>query len=162
MKMDMQWLLFLWTVFADALFVICLAWVSICDLTRRIISNRIILVLATLGLLNLAGQILISQAWWMYPAGLLTGLPFYAAWLKGKIGAGDVKLIAVCGLYLGLISSLAGMIVLLVILTVIGLGLWIKTRSLRHKLPLGTMIALAFALIATSRYWIELLCWRML
>lgn len=160
--MEMQWLLFLWTVFADALFVICLAWVSISDLTRRIIPNRIILVLAILGLLNLAGHIIIGQIWWMYPGGILIGLPFFAAWLKGKFGAGDVKLIAACGLYLGLISSLAGMLVLLVILTVIGLGLWIKTRSLKHKLPLGPMIALAFTLIATGRYWIELLCWRML
>jgi Flp pilus assembly protein protease CpaA len=161
MNMDMQWLTFLWTVFADALFVICLAWVSICDLTRRIIPNRIILVLAVLGLLNLAVQIIIDQIWWMYPAGILAGLPFFAAWLKGKIGAGDVKLIAVCGLYLGLISSLAGMLVLLIILAAVGLSLWIKTRSLRYKLPLGPMIALAFAIAATGRYWAELLCWRM-
>lgn len=159
MKMEMQWLL-LWTVFADALFVICLAWVSICDLTMRIIPNRTILVLVVLGTLNLAGHIIIGQACWMYPAGLLIGLPFFLAWLKGKIGAGDVKLIAACGLYLGLISSLAGMLILLVILTVIGLGLWIKTRTLKHKLPLGPMIALAFALTATGKYWIELLCWR--
>lgn len=50
---------------------------------------------------------------WRYPAGILLTLPFYYVWTKGDIGAGDVKLIADCGFYLGLTHTLLSFVFML-------------------------------------------------
>ncbi|WP_339192343.1 prepilin peptidase [Paenibacillus sp. FSL E2-0230] len=73
-----------------------LLWASFCDLNSKQIPNMIPLAIFLVGLLHFSPLFSI--------AGLLcTGLPYWigAIGSDGKIGGGDIKLMAACGFVLG-------------------------------------------------------------
>lgn len=144
--MNLNLLLDVWGVLAGVLFLALLAWVSFTDIKKRIISNQAVLVLMVLGLLNLLLAVCQSQIWWMYPAGMLIALPFLFAWLRGLMGAGDVKLILVCGLFLGMPSGIAMIGMMLIILIGIAVYLAARCKSMKTRIPLGPVIAAAAAI----------------
>lgn len=145
--MNLKLLLIIWGVLAGALFLAGLGWTSVTDIRKRLIPNQAILAMLLLGLLNMGLAIFLQQAWWLYPAGLLIALPFLGAWLRGWMGAGDVKLMLSCGFFLGLPASLAMIALMLVLLIVIAICLAITRRSMKTKIPLGPVIAAACAVV---------------
>lgn len=90
------------TQLAGALFVALLALAAHGDLRSRRIPNRLVLVIAVVGLVAattvLAGPVGGRRAALGLVAGLGLWLPL---WLLGALGAGDVKLAAACGAWLG-------------------------------------------------------------
>jgi leader peptidase (prepilin peptidase) / N-methyltransferase len=125
-------------------FVATLAAVTLTDLERRIIPNRILLVSAILGIAIAAlgdPASLLARAIWGAAAG---GLLLLAALAHPKgMGMGDVKLAAVMGLYLEravapalLVGFLAGALV--------GVGLMLREGAAARKLgvPFGPFLAL--------------------
>ena len=145
--MNLKFLLDIWGVLAGALFLACLAWISVNDIRKRLIPNQAILAMLLLEILNLGLAIILEQTWWVYPAGLLIALPFLGAWLRGWMGAGDVKLILACGFFLGLPASLAMIALMLLLLIVIAICLAVRHRSMKTKIPLGPVIATACAVV---------------
>lgn len=141
--MNLKLLLEIWGVLAGALFLACLAWVSVTDIRKRLIPNQAILAMLLLGIFNMGLAIFLQQTWWLYPAGLLIALPFLGAWLRGWMGAGDVKLIIACGFFLGLPASLVMIALMLVLLIVIAICLAVRHRSMKTRIPLGPVIATA-------------------
>ncbi|MER8850140.1 prepilin peptidase [Mesorhizobium australicum] len=88
-----------------ALAIPLLAWIAWFDFTMQKIANRDVLLLLCLG----AGSPLLlslqSGSWWdmglSAMAGLLLFVALFPFWALGKIGAGDVKLMAVVPLLIG-------------------------------------------------------------
>lgn len=132
-----------WGVLAGALFICLLAWVSITDATKRHIPNLAILIMLIIGILNTVIAAISGQAWWWYPAGTMISLPFLLLWFRGKMGAGDAKLMLACGLFLGLQASLLMAGWMLVILLIIAAYLYTRKKSLKTQIPLGPAITLA-------------------
>ena len=138
-----------WGVLAGALFICLLAWVSITDATKRNIPNLAILIMLIIGILNTVIAAISGQVWWWYPAGTMIALPFLLLWLRGKMGAGDAKLMLACGLFLGLQASLLMAGLMLVILLIIAGYLYFKQMSLKTQIPLGPAISLASGIMIT-------------
>ena len=141
MNTDMIYMV--WGVLAGALFICLLAWVSIMDATKRKIPNWAVLTMLIMGILNTVIAAISGQAWWWYTAGTMIALPFLLLWFRGKVGAGDAKLMLACGLFLGLQASLLMAGLMLVILLVIAAYLYFKQMSLKTRIPLGPVISLA-------------------
>ena len=141
--MNTEMICTVWGVLAGALFICLLAWISITDATKRNIPNGAILIMLIIGILNTVIAAISGQVWWWYPAGTMIALPFLLLWLRGKMGAGDAKLMLVCGLFLGLQASLLMAGLMLAILLVIAAYLHFKHKSLNTQIPLGPVIALA-------------------
>ena len=154
--MNVNLLLEVWGVLAGALFLALLAFVSVTDMQKRLIPNQAVLILLILGLLNMGSAAYQDQVWWQYPAGLLIALPFLLAWMRGGMGAGDVKLIMTCGLFLGLPAGIAIIGMMLIILVGIAVYLGIRRRSMKTRIPLGPVIAAAAA-AASIPYMIRVL-----
>ena len=86
------------------LFSCLLLAASVWDIRKRIIPDSICLAIAVVGLLT------------FHPAklfGMLLGLPFLIAALvkEGGMGGGDVKLVAACGLVLGISAGSIGLVI---------------------------------------------------
>lgn len=79
-----------------------IAWV---DFTTQKISNRDVLLLLCLGLGSLQFLSILSGSWWDMYLGALAGLVLFIAlfpfWALRKVGAGDVKLMAVTPFLIG-------------------------------------------------------------
>ena len=147
--MNIEMIYTVWGVLAGALFICLLAWVSITDATKRNIPNGAILIMLIIGILNTVIAAISGQVWWWYLAGTMIALPFLLLWLRGKMGAGDAKLMLVCGLFLGLQASLLMAGLMLVILLIIAAYLYAKQMSLKMQAPLGPVIALASGIMIT-------------
>ena len=147
--MNTEMIYTVWGVLAGALFICLLAWVSITDATKRNIPNGAILIMLIVGILNTVIAAISGQVWWWYPAGTMIALPFLLLWFRGKLGAGDAKLILTCGLFLGLQASLLMSGLMLVILLVIAAYLYANQKSLKTRIPLGPAISLASGIIIT-------------
>ena len=141
--MNTEMIYTVWGVLAGALFICLLAWVSISDVTKRNIPNLAILIMLIIGILNTVIAAISGQTWWWYPTGIMIALPFLLLWFRGKMGAGDAKLMLTCGLFLGLQASLLMAGLMLVILLIIAAYLYAKKRSLKTRIPLGPVISLA-------------------
>jgi len=141
--MNTEMIYTVWGVLAGALFICLLAWVSITDATKRNIPNLAILIMLIIGILNTVIAAISDQAWWWHPAGIMIALPFLLLWFRGKMGAGDAKLMLACGLFLGLQASLLMAGLMLVILLIIAGYLYARKKSLKTQIPLGPVIALA-------------------
>lgn len=96
------------------LFIVLMLMAAVVDCKKHLIPDRISLGIAITGLLCfLPGKLL----------GILAALPFLIAAMKGQMGGGDVKLVAACGLVLGLWGTLMG--------CVIGLGILLFLHGCR-------------------------------
>ena len=89
------------------LFCLLLIAASAVDIKRREIPDGISLCMTGLALWGLCPENLL---------GILAALPFLIAALNGGMGGGDVKLVASCGLVVGLPGTLFGSILGLIIL----------------------------------------------
>ncbi|CAN7710925.1 prepilin peptidase [Mesorhizobium sp. LjRoot246] len=82
-----------------------LAWIGWLDFTTQKISNRDVLLLLCLGAGGLLLLSLQTGSWWDMGLSALAGLLLFAAlfpfWVLRKVGAGDVKLIAVVPFLIG-------------------------------------------------------------
>jgi len=141
----------------DALFLCLLLWCSISDMRKRTISNYLIVALMCLGLAHTVDALLAGVAWWQYAAGVLLSIPFFIVWLRNGMGAGDVKLIAAVGLYLGLMNTLAAFVLMIPIFP--GLLAWsrLKHKTLKWRIPLAPMISAGAAVAILLGYLLELL-----
>lgn len=85
------------------LFFSLLSLAAASDLKKRIIPDRLSLLLAAVSLVP-PGQV--------HPAGMLVALPLFLAGITtGGIGGGDVKIVMACGLVLGTGKAAAGLFV---------------------------------------------------
>jgi prepilin signal peptidase PulO-like enzyme (type II secretory pathway) len=129
---------------ADSVFVAMLAVVTVTDLRRRLIPNRVLGTAAALGLPLLAGADPAALPGRL-AAALAAGGVFLAIALArpGGFGLGDVKLIAAMGLFLGS-GVLGAVLVALLGASLAGLVLFIRHGSAAAKLmiPFGPFLAI--------------------
>lgn len=122
-----------------ALFVSLLLCSSLHDLKTRQIPNALPILLLLVGVLRFS---FISA----FLGLLLTGLPYLlgAICSKGKIGGGDIKLMAACGFVLGpvygTLQSIIGLT--LVLVTALGIGFRSGFHTAKHTaLPLAPYLS---------------------
>ena len=110
-----------------------IAWV---DFTAQKISNRDVLVLLCLGLGSLQFLSILVGSWWDMGLSALAGLVLFLAlfpfWALGKVGAGDVKMMAVMPLLIGG----SGLVVFSLLLLVFALATALIVKS-PFLLPAG-------------------------
>lgn len=128
-------------ILMDAFFIAVLVWCACTDIKTRTVSNLSVALLLGLGLMHMAYMLLIGSSWWQYPAALLFSVPFFVAWMKNNMGAGDVKLIMGIGLYLGVPGMFAAFILMLPALAALMVYSWIKNRTLRCHIPFAPVLA---------------------
>lgn len=120
-------------------FILLLLFASLCDLRTRQIPNSLSLAIVVVGLLNFSPCTSL-------PGLIITGLPylFAAIFSGGKIGGGDIKLMAACGFVLGpLYGTLQSILSLsLVLLFSIGISFHSGFRVTKQTtLPLAPFLA---------------------
>ena len=131
----------IWGILMDAFFIAVLLWCSYTDLKKRTVSNLSIAVLLCLGLVHTVLVIMTGSSWWVYPAGMLLSIPFFIAWVKDRMGGGDVKLIMAIGIYLGLSDTLVAFVLTAPILAFLILTVWVKHRTVIFSIPFVSVIA---------------------
>lgn len=122
------------------LFLVLLSAVSVCDIKRREIPDRLQAAMALSALLDFSPADL---------AGILTALPYLLAVLAGPetegIGGGDIKFAAAAGIVLGLPAGLAASAIGLTGFIVYGLACSAMKRSRgnagKAAYPLGPFLA---------------------
>ncbi|MER8406448.1 prepilin peptidase [Mesorhizobium sp. M1307] len=102
----------------EGLAVSLLARIAWLDFTTQKISNRDVLLLLCLGLGSLQFMSILTGSWWDMGlsalAGLLLFLALFPFWAMRKVGAGDVKLMAVVSFLIGGSGLLVFSVLLLV------------------------------------------------
>jgi Flp pilus assembly protein protease CpaA len=142
-------MLFMAGILTDALFIALLAWCGVSDLKKREIPNTAILLMLGLGAAHMVISACLGCPWYEYPLGTLLAVPFFIAWTKGLFGGGDVKLVFVMGLYLGLSLTLAAMAFTVVACVGLLLWLWAGKRSVKTRIALAPVLSLgALAAVA--------------
>lgn len=128
-------------ILMDAFFIVLLLWCSYTDIRERIVSNVTIALLLCLGIAHTVFMALVGSTWWTYPAGMVLAVPLFLTWLKGHIGAGDVKLVLVIGLYLGLLNTVIAFTLMVPLLVILMVRSQIKTNTIKGAIPLAPVLA---------------------
>lgn len=128
-------------ILMDAFFMAMLLWCSYTDIRKRIVSNMTVILLLCLGIAHTAFMALAGSPWWTYPAGMVLVVPFLLAWLRGHMGAGDVKLVIAIGLYLGLLNTVVAFVMMVPLLVVLMTRSEIKTKTFKGAIPLAPVLA---------------------
>jgi Flp pilus assembly protein protease CpaA len=128
-------------ILMDAFFIALLLWCSYTDLRKRIVSNVTIALLLCLGIARTVFVALAGSSWWTYPAGMVLVVLFLFAWLRGHMGAGDVKLVLSIGLYLGLLNTVIAFALMVPLLVILMVRSQIKTMTLKGTIPLAPVLA---------------------
>ena len=121
-----------------------LAVVTVTDLRRRVIPNRVLLAAAAVGMPPLAladaGSLPAHLAAALLAGGAFLGL---AVARPGGFGLGDVKLIAAMGLFLGE-AVLAAVLVALLTGSLFGLALCLRhgAAAIKWTIPFGPFLAI--------------------
>jgi len=139
-------------ILMDAFFIALLVVCSIADLKSRIVPNVIVLLLVCLDIAHVSWMISTNSTWWTYPAGLILAVPFFVGWLRGGIGAGDVKVLISVGLYLGLQNSLIAFAFMIPILAVLMIRSWIKNTTVKCRIPFAPVITIGATSAVLLRY----------
>ena len=118
-------------------FALLLCAASVFDLRRRIIPDTLNLAIAASALLCFSPV----RLW-----GLFIALPFLlAAVLWGGIGGGDIKLMAACGLVLGLpkglLAAMAGLSLLLFYVAIYQILCRVQRREAKKAFPLAPFLS---------------------
>ena len=129
-------------IVAGALFTVILVVAAIGDFRTRRIPNRLVALLAVLGLAySIAAQPVLSGAL-RGVEGLLLGLvcwlPFY---VLGWLGAGDVKLFAAAGAWLGPVGAVEGALVGACAGALLALVWMIRSRGVKRTTEMLGMAA---------------------
>ena len=139
-------------ILMDAFFIALLIWCAYTDTHTRAVPNTAVVLLLCLGLVHTVLVGLSGSAWWPYPAGLALAIPFFIVWLKGGIGAGDVKLLMGIGLYLGLAGTLISFALMLPMLIVCMIHSLRKNGTLSHAIPFAPVLALGAGTAVIAGY----------
>lgn len=145
----------IWGILMDAFFVAVLLWCSYTDLKSRTVSNLSVALLLCLGLVHTVLVVLSGSTWWVYPAGMLLGIPFFFAWLKGGMGGGDVKLTIVIGLYIGFWDTFVTFLFIFLVLVIILVSSRIINGTVKLRVPFVPVIVYGVActkLLYLSRF----------
>ena len=134
--------------------MICISWL---DWKHRIIPNRLVAILLALSIVQLFLQSHAGQSIWIDLFALLPGLIFIPAWIQGKIGAGDIKLLLVCGLFLGWPAAFSMVLLLLILVLFSAAYFLVRKRTLRIRFPLGPLICTAATLIHFTKYLLSMI-----
>ena len=129
-------------ILMDAFFIALLVWCSYTDIRKRTVSNVSVILMLCLGIAHTVLMGLAGNTWWTYPAGMAVAVPFYVAWLRGQMGAGDVKLIMGICLYLGVLNTLIAFALMVPALIGLMVRLWIKTKTFKRAIPFAPVLAL--------------------
>ena len=138
-------------IFAGVVFTAILLAAAAGDLRTRRIPNRLVLLLAVLGVIYSVAAGPVIEGFTRAGGGLLTGLgiwlPFYAL---GWLGAGDVKLFAAAGTWLGPMGALEGAVMGALAGAVLALGWMVKERGMRGTVEVIGMSAETPSLLTPS------------
>lgn len=103
----------------DALFLMFLIWCADSDQRRRTIPNQAMVGLCALGLVQIGYALGLGAPVWVHLAAIpLLGI-LYLCWTRDLLGGGDVKLMALICLYLGLGHALIAFEICLAVLCAI-------------------------------------------
>lgn len=130
-----------WGILMDAFFIALLLWCSYTDIRERTVSNMTVILLLCFGIAHAVFMSLTGSSWWTYPAEMILAVPFFLAWLRGHMGAGDVKLVLAIGLYLGLLNTVIAFALMVPLLAILMIRSQIKTRTLKGAIPLAPVLA---------------------
>lgn len=130
------------SILMDAFFIALLAWCAYTDIRTRTVSNMSVILLLCLVLIHTVLQIISGSAWWAYPAGLALCIPFFIAWLKNVMGAGDVKLLMGISVYLGLFYTLIAFVLMVLVMTILIIRSWVQKKTLKQRIPFAPVLAL--------------------
>ena len=141
-----------------SLWAACAAFAAavVTDLRHRVVPNAIpLILLALFALLVLTGEAPTPGSWWAHVAiGAAFLLAGFGLYLTGKFGAGDAKLMAAAGLWVGpaelstfLFSLAAGAFAL----SLVALLPFATTRRWRTELPFAVAIVPAVAAVLVPR-----------
>jgi len=128
-------------ILTDAFFITLLIWCAYTDIRKRTVPNTAVVLLISLGLAHTVLIRLSGSAWWPYPAGLTLAVTFFIVWLKGGMGAGDVKLLMGIGLYLGLAGILMSFVLMLPCMAILLIHSWIRYKTLKTTIPFAPVLA---------------------
>jgi len=135
------------TVLIGAVFLVLMVRISWLDWKHRIIPNRLVAILLALSIVQLLVQSHVGQSIWINLLALLPGLIFIPAWIQGKIGAGDIKLLLVCGLFLGWPAAFSMVLTLLILVLFLAAYFLICKQTLHIRFPFGPLICASATLI---------------
>lgn len=118
-------------------FVALLCAASVVDLKHRIIPDWLNLMIASISLLCFSPEQLL---------GIFVALPFLlAAVFFGGMGGGDIKLMAACGLMLGLpkglLAAMAGLSLLLIYVAIYRIVCKVQRREAKKAFPLAPFLS---------------------
>lgn len=150
--MNQEILLLLGSVLLDALFICLLAWASISDVWKRIIPNTAVLLILLAAICKTVLMATSGSVWWIYPAGLILIIPFIVFWNRGWMGAGDSKLIGVCGFYLSIYGGLMMLAIFAGWLLITMAFMNFRRIDHRARVPLAPLISLSAALTLLIGY----------
>lgn len=140
------------TGLTSAVFLVLMARISWLDWKHRIIPNRLIAMLLALSIVQLLLQSHAGQSIWINLLALLPGLIFIPAWIQGKIGAGDIKLLLVCGLFLGWPAAFSMVLTLLILVLFSAAYFLICKQTLHIRFPVGPLVCTSVTLIHFTKY----------
>lgn len=135
------------TGLTSAVFLVLMARISWLDWKHRIIPNRLIALLLALSIVQLLLKSHAGQSIWINLLALLPGMIFIPTWIQGKIGAGDIKLLLVCGLFLGWPGAFSMVLTLLILMLFSAAYYLIQKQTLHIQFPLGPLICTSATLI---------------
>lgn len=119
------------------IFALLLCAASVTDLTKRIVPNRFCLGIAGVSVIGFTPIKLM---------GILIALPFLlAAVFFGGMGGGDIKLMAACGLVLGLpkglLAAMVGLSLLLIYVVIYQIVCKVQRREAKKAFPLAPFLS---------------------
>lgn len=128
------------SILTDAFFVALLIWCSYTDIRRRMVSNITIVLLLCLGIVHTGLMAFMQSTWWMYPLGMTFAIPFFISWLRGGMGAGDVKMVMAITLYLGLLNSVIAFVLMVPVLIILMARSLIRNKTLKCRIPVAPVL----------------------
>ena len=129
------------SILADAFFIALLIWCSYTDIRRRTVSNIAIALLLCLGIAHIGFMAFTQSTWWTYPFGLVFSVPFFIAWMKNGMGAGDVKLVMAIALYHGLLNTVIVFALIVPVIIALIVRSWIKKKTIKCRIPFAPVLA---------------------
>lgn len=118
-------------------FALMLCAASVTDLTKRIVPNWLCLGIAGISVIGFTPVKLL---------GILIALPFLlVSVFLGGMGGGDIKLMAACGLVLGLpkglLAAMAGLSLLLIYVAIYRIVCRVQRREAKKAFPLAPFLS---------------------
>ncbi len=144
-------------ILTDAFFITLLIWCSYTDIRKRKVSNVSIILLLCLGIVHTVLMRLAGNTLWAYPAGIALAVPFFVTWLRGQMGAGDVKLVMGISLYLGVLNALIAFFLMVLVLIGFIAYSWVKAKTFKRAIPLAPVLALGAGVAVAIGYLYALL-----